>query len=434
MAISPSLKALDVYPIMMGGALHGHHGEYDRRPDGGLASMKELHCTLTNFVLPSDLPECRALGLRAIVRQDHRSWHSTREPEEFFSQDELDRRARELVDACRPYRDTVLAYYIFDEPSTQQFAYIREIIEAIRRYDPDTTCFVNLYPSHAKRTQLGVDEHVEDPFGAYLQQYADVVQPNNFIRYDNFQVSHVRGDQSEDDRQRLRSYFSDLLQVREFAFARGLQAWNTACSCQIRPHASIPTPANLGFQAYTTLAAGYKGLAWYSFYKSTRPAADGSYYYELSPIDAALDHERTETFYYLQEVNRQARLYGDRLMAMTSTGVRFRNIEPYRLSSMNVGVGEVVADAVVEGDLPLMIGEFRDPEGDRWFMVVNLDMGRTAKLRLRLQSGFTGLHSVSLGSGRLRPVRTDEAIFLAPGTGRLYKADHHTQQTGDEQL
>ncbi len=422
MTMSKSLKELGVYPIMVGGCLHGHHEEYENRPDGGLESMKESHCTLTNFVLPSDLQQCRELGLKAIVMQATQSWHKTREISDYFSQEELDRRAKELVEACRPYKDTVLAYYIFDEPSVRQFDYIKSIIHAIRQYDTETSCFVNLYPSHAKLTQLGVDEHAKDPFGEYLQRFYDVVQPNDFIRYDNFTISHVQGDGSDHDIEKLQCYYSDLLQVRDFALSKGLQAWNTVCCCQIRPHATIPTPANLAFQAHTTLAAGFKGIGWYSYYKSARPNAEGRYLYEYAPFDILAGHQRTATFYYLQEVNRQVRIYGDRLLPMTSTGVYFRNTHNFSIDAMNMGEGTIVKDVISDENFPAMIGEFRDEHEDSWFMLVNLDMQRTMKIRLHLQDGYTGLEHVSLGTGNLLPTDSESPIHIPPGSGYLYKA------------
>ena len=65
-------------------------------------------------------------------------------------------------------------------------------------------------------------------------------------------------------------------------------------SNQIRPHTPIPSPQNLLLQAYTTLAAGYRGVTWYTFYSRG---------YHYAPIDN--DGNRTLTYEYLKEVNRQ---------------------------------------------------------------------------------------------------------------------------------
>jgi hypothetical protein len=411
-----------VFPIMVGGALHGHQGEYAARPDGGLESMKECGCTLTNFVLPADLPQCRALGLQAIVLQDTFSWHKTRGPDQFFSEEELTRRAGMLVEACRSYKDAVFAYYIFDEPNIGQFPYIRSILNAIRRFDPATPCFVNLYPNHATTKQFGVDDDAPDPYGEYLERYCDAVRPAHFIRYDNFTVSHVHGQDAEQDAAKLRSYFSNLLKVRELAHARGLAAWNTGSCCRIRPHAAAPTPASLAFQAYTTLAAGYKGMGWYSYYKSAVPNPDGQYLYDQAPIDVPGGHKRTATFEMLREVNRVLRVYGDLLLPMTSVGVFFRDAERVRVQEMSTAAGEVVRDAHTAERQPLMIGEFRDLNGNFWFMAVNLDLFRPASVRLRLRDGFAGLDCVDPDSGRCEAADPARPIELRPGSGLLYRA------------
>jgi hypothetical protein len=51
-------------------------------------------------------------------------------------------------------------------------------------------------------------------------------------------------------------YYRDLIEVGRVASKHGLPFWNVVASNQIRNFTPIPSPANLAFQAYTTLAAG----------------------------------------------------------------------------------------------------------------------------------------------------------------------------------
>ena len=55
---------------------------------------------------------------------------------------------------------------------------------------------------------------------------------------------------------RVASYFGDLLAVRAMSQRSGLPFWNIVSSNQIRPTTTIPSPANLRLQAYTTLGGG----------------------------------------------------------------------------------------------------------------------------------------------------------------------------------
>ena len=103
-----------------------------------------------------------------------------------------------------------------------------------------------------------------------------------------------------------------LLSVRQAALKHDLPFWNIVSSNQIRKATTIPSPANMALQAYTTLAAGGRGLSWYTYYQ-------GSYAY--SPIDG--EGNRTDTWRYLQVINRQVRTLGPIMNRLNSTGVFF---------------------------------------------------------------------------------------------------------------
>src|SRR2546423_15705532 len=95
------------------------------------------------------------------------------------------------------------------------------------------------------------------------------------------------------------SYYDNLLEVRRVALESGLPFWNIVSSNQIRPNTPPPSPANLLFQAYTTLAAGGKGVTWYTYYSGG---------YKYSAVDD--QGRRTATWSYLRMVNEQVRVLG----------------------------------------------------------------------------------------------------------------------------
>ena len=67
-------------------------------------------------------------------------------------------------------------------------------------------------------------------------------------------------------RTRRRAIIRNLLEVRRVAQEHQLPCLHIVSANQIRPETPIPSPANLQFQAYTTLAAGYRGVTWYNYY------------------------------------------------------------------------------------------------------------------------------------------------------------------------
>jgi len=116
-------------------------------------------------------------------------------------------------------------------------------------------------------------------------------------------------------------YYGDLLEVRRVAMKHGLPFWNIVSSNQIRRNTTIPSPANLLFQAYTTLAVGGRGVSWYTYYSGA-----GQRGYAYAPIDKS--GNKTDTWRYLQLVNRHIRTIGPMMNRLKSTGVFFTSPPP----------------------------------------------------------------------------------------------------------
>jgi hypothetical protein len=114
------------------------------------------------------------------------------------------------------------------------------------------------------------------------------VQPE-LISYDNYRV---QSSGELKDAKLAASYYNNLLAVRAAAMKHDLPFWVIVSGNQIRKFTPPPSPANLLFQAYTSLAAGARGLTWYKYYASN---------YGYPPIDRA--GNRTVSWSYLKMVN-----------------------------------------------------------------------------------------------------------------------------------
>jgi len=194
---------------------------------------------------------------------------------------------------------------------------------------------------------------------------------------------------------------------REFALNRGIPFWNTIIANQIRPFTTIPSLANLSLQAFTSLAAGVSGLAWFTFLPSTHKD------YFHTPVD--FDGNRSLTWYYLREVNRQVKVLGPVLLKTKSTGVYFSGTHPAKLCS---GLpGRIVKSA--ESDAPLMIGEFKGDDAD-YMMVVNISLERSTKFELSLHSDAK-IEIVSAIDGKTYPMVKVRDEWLNTGQGVLFK-------------
>ena len=380
--IQPFVYAPELFPIMPWDRLHGWKPPH-RNPKYGLESIAECNFTVAGFVLPEDLPLCERLGLTAIITAPTgKRWFGEWMK---LSDGEIDRTVKQMVEAAGA-SPAVLGYYIMDEPGSPAFGALAEVVKAVKKYAPGKLAYINLFPSYATvgapdKSQLGTATYTE-----YLERFVNEVRPQ-IISYDNYMVQY-----SDDlqDHNKAAIYYADLVEVRRVAQKYGLPFWNIVSSNQIRKQTTVPSPANLAFQAYTTLAAGGRGVSWFRYYQ-------GAYAY--APIDNA--GERTVTWRYLQAVNRQLRTLGPIMNRLTSTGLFSSSSRVPHLPSLPGRIlRRVQSTASPRGfsqdEPPIMVGEFEDEKGHEYVMLVNLSLERSTNTKIHTKKTYQTKRSESI--------------------------------------
>jgi hypothetical protein len=202
-------------------------------------------------------------------------------------------------------------------------------------------------------------------------------------------------------------YYTNLIEVSQVAQKYNLPFWNVVSSNQIRPHTTIPSPANLAFQAYTSLAAGAGGIRWYTYHGQA---------YAYNPIDK--EENKTLTWYYLQEINRQLSVLGPIIKQLKSTGTYFTYPAPDR--SLPVLPGKWVQK--IESESPMMVGEFVSADGTKYVMVVNLSLEKSVKFDVQTKIPDEEIWIVSAANnGNLVRASHKKGIWLTAGQGVLLK-------------
>jgi hypothetical protein len=392
----------EFFPILPWDPYHGWNTPHVERLHG-LEGIAECHFNMAGFVLPKDLRRCEKLGLGALVLaadgsfknfQFFRAWRN-------LSDEEIERRVRKTVRAAG-HSPAVMGYFITDEPGVRDFPALAQAVAAVKKYAPGKVAYINLFPNYATlgapdKSQLGTSNYTE-----YLERFVTEVKPQ-VLSYDNYMVQY-----SDDLRQPARAagYYRNLLEVRRVAQKYDLPCLNIVCANQIRPHTPIPSPANLSFQAYTTLAAGYRGVTWYDYFG---PA------YHYTSINSS--GNRTLTWVYLQQINAQIAALAPVMSRLKSTGVFFTSPAP--VEGLPLLPGKLVK--AVMSPTPMMIGEFRHANGDRYVMLVNLSLERSAKFSLTTQSPFDTIQIVSAVDGSLSTFDRKSGLWLVAGQGVLLK-------------
>jgi hypothetical protein len=155
-------------------------------------------------------------------------------------------------------------------------------------------------------------------------------------------------------------------------------------------------------QAYTTLAAGARGLTWFTYYAGK---------YEYAPIDAA--GKRTATWSYLKMVNEQVQALKPILARLRSTGVYFTAPRP--ATGLPLLPGKLVR--AVSSPAATMVGELSGAGGARYAMVVNLSLERSAKVIVKAPG--RRVRRVSPVDRSLSRLGDGGSLWLAAGQGAL---------------
>jgi hypothetical protein len=377
-----------------------HHNKFiDRKK--GLQGMADCYFTLADAADPQNYSLCEKLGLSVIVSD---SPHLTTKEWIKMSDEEIDIYIKAMV-SKGGHSKSIIGYHICDEPSATAFPALAKAVAAVKKYAPGKLAAINLYPNYATiwqmdqiKSQLGTKSYTE-----YLERFVNEVKPQ-ILSYDNYMV-----EMSMDlaNKEKAISYFTNLVEVRRIALKYGLPFINVVSSNQIRPFTTIPSPANLAFQAYTTLAAGAGGIRWYTYHGQA---------YGYNPIDK--EEHKTLTWRYLQEVNRQLSILGPVMKQLTSTGIYFTSPAPD--ASLPVLPGKWVEKA--ESDVPLMVGEFESAGGTKYVMVVNLSLEKSARFDIKTKIDQEKIWILDVGeNGRFVQASHKNGIWLTAGQGVLIK-------------
>ena len=408
LGIEPLVLPAEFFPILTWDKLRGWKPPY-RDPTSSLPGIAECNFTIAGFVNAEDLPLCEKLGLLAIVPPEDNA-PATGGRWAKLSDEEIDRKVKAMVEKGGASK-AVLGYFIVDEPGAGTFPTLAKVVAAVKRHAPGKLAYINLYPSYATvgapdKSQLGTATYTE-----YLERFVTEVKPQ-LLSYDNYMVQY------SDDLQGAKAalYYADLLEVRRVGLKYGLPFWNVVSGNQIRKYTTIPSPANLAFQAYTTLASGGRGISWFKYYQD-------AYRY------AAVDNSggKTLTWRYLQAVNRQVRTLGPIMNRLRSTGVFFSSPPPVPSLPQLPGkvIRRVQAKASPRGlgphQPPVMVGEFAGPDGADYVMIVNLSLERSANVKLETVKPCKSKLVFSAEDARLAPLDEENGLWLLAGHGALVK-------------
>jgi len=399
--------------------------------ESSLLSTAECGYNLVGFVFPENLPLCERLGLKTFVPvKGGNCWGAITDEEwKALTDEEIDERIRTIVADTKDYA-CVVGYYLVDEPGTKSFPALAKAVAAVKKYAPGKIAYINLFPSHAT---VDTDDNPNSQlqtrtFTEYLERFVQEVKPQ-YLSYDSYMVEY------SDDMQdpgRAAFYYADLLEVRRVALKYDLPFWHiVSCNRLANIYETMtppPSPARFAFQAYTTLAAGGRGLGWFIYHgrESALGIPDGASY---SPIDSR--GLRTVQWQYQQVINTHVNTLGPMMNRLTPIGVYFTTPTPVpglpELPGKLIRKVESTASprGYIQKTPAFMVGEFVDPDGNEYVMMVNLSLEHSARFHMETvkdDEDYVCFEKISPIDGSRSLLITDVfGEWVLPGHGILLK-------------
>ncbi len=341
----------------------------------------------------ADLDTAARLGLRCQLR------HPLLSPDAFAKGG-----AQALRDLVRRVRrhPALYTYFLVDEPSAAQFETLGRLVALLREEDPAHAAYINLLPTYATNAQLGTAGRPAEAYRSYVRRFVADVRPA-LLSFDHYNLMR------ESDRP---DYFLNLAIVRQEAMAAGLPFLAIVQASAWDDKHRVPTPAELRYLVYTTLAYGAQGLSYYVLhYRQHRGGA----------IDDA--GAPTTLFEPMTRLNREfARLAGE-MRRHRQTGV-------YHVGSQPEGTSVLPLDAAIQaraaigaapaprGLVVALLGS-DSPAGATHAFIVNADHRSEVDVAVR---GRAALEWFAPDDGRWVTGENAGSTFtLAPGDGRLVR-------------
>jgi hypothetical protein len=351
-----------------------------------LQQMRECGLTIAGFAAPAALDAIHAAGLKAIVNDARVSGYDWTNVDEITARPKI---AALIAETGK--HPAVFGYYLRDEPPASFFSGLAKVSALIRELAPDKWPYINLFPNYATAGQLAAPD-----YAAYLDQVIAACKPTT-LSYDHYALL---------DNDSLREgFWLNLEQLAAASKKHGIPFWNIVLTVAHFNYREL-APADLRFQAYSTLLYGGRGISYFTY---VAPSVGN---YRMAPIDQF--GNPTETWNALRNTNLQ-------VLKLAPTFLQLRWDDTYHFGAVPAGSHAPTEQALVRNIAGQMaVGDFTHADGTRYVLVLNKDLKKSMPCSVQFRTPPKKVELVSAYSGQLVPFE-GEQVWLAPGQGALLK-------------
>ena len=332
------LFAADELPIM------GYSGFSAASPNLEMRYREAKECGLTalmqGFGTTEDARKCLDMAQRAGIKL-------------LFSNRKLFEADGSQFAAAVKDHPALMAYYVRDEPSVDDFGNLGRAVRAIQAVDSVHPCIVNWF-GRVDRMQYWY--HVPT-FEEYIDRFVKQV-PTPILSFDQYPVLNPGlfptpvFRPATGDCHLQTNWYHSLETVLDTSKKTGRPYWAFALSCALRHKPGndypIPTEGHLRLQQNSNLAYGAQGLWYYSYHAS--PKNPGKMFSQGHPL--ASDGRRCTVYDRMRRVNAELQRRAFVFLGAT--------VEKVRHTGETVPLGTTRLE---EGDLPQWAKSLETPDG-----------------------------------------------------------------------
>jgi len=267
----------------------------------------------------------------------------------------------------------LFGFHVGDEPDCNMKDSFFNYYRILKETGPNIPAFANLLPFFP-----GIESRAgTDTWPNYLDEYAKEANPD-FFCWDCYA-------QMNPGKSGWHNYFENLRLNREASLRHGIPYWTTLL-CVGHYNYRPPNIDELRWQFNTAIASGAQGIVWFHYYINTP-----LFNYRMAPVNEFW--EKTQTYDDLKLIqNSFHKRYKNLFLNIVCTKTMFYPVA--------YGGGETFAPdnfvSSIKTDKPghpVLISEFTDRKGNRYFMMVNMSMTENADVIITIPGNDVTLHS-----------------------------------------
>lgn len=211
--------------------------------------------------------------------------------------------ARQMVESYAS-EASFAGHFIMDEPNGEQLQRLKLAAERYRRLLPGKIFYVNLFPDYVRPDyEVYLDEYFDTVGGDRISYDYYVLQGHSTSEY-NMKTTHLRN--LDTAAKKAKEKGAALYTI--IASTGHMNEWD---GVYLR---NIESKADLGFQAYSAMAYGIKGLTWFTYLSMD----DGRYGEQPGMYDKY--GNKTKVYDYVSELNADIRAFSDVYCSYDWTG------------------------------------------------------------------------------------------------------------------